>query len=134
MPGGQPLFLCSPESHCAHAMLAMLLGLRGCTAIWLMPAAAVAAAGLSRWVGWKQWEMGKGIRPKQGFARHAPTPPHPTPHLHTPTSALRMQPHWQESWPAGQALCPASPEPTSGWAADGFYSASGSWIGYPHCL
>ena len=85
MPGGQPLFLCSPESHCAHAMLAMLLGLRGCTAIWLMPAAAVAAAGLSRWLGWKQWEMAKGIRPKQGFARHAPTPPYPTPPPpHTP--------------------------------------------------
>ena len=143
VPGGQPLFLCSPGGHCAHAMLAMILGLRGCTAIRLIPAAAVAAAVLSRWVGWKQWEMGKGIRPKQGFARHAPTPPTsltphtPTstpPHPHTPTPALRMQPHWQESWPAGQALCPASPEPTSGWAAGGFYSASGSWIGYPQCL
>ena len=85
MPGGQPLFLCSPGGHCAHAMLAMLLGLRGCTAIRLIPAAAVAAAVLSRWVGWKQWEIGKGIRPKQGFARHAPTPPTSlTPH--TPTS------------------------------------------------
>ena len=85
VPGGQPLFLCSPGGHCAHAMLAMLLGLRGCTAIWLIPAAAVAAAVLSRWVGWKQWEMGKGMRPKQGFARHAPTRHTPlTPH--TPTS------------------------------------------------
>ena len=135
VPGGQPLFLCSPGIHCVHAMLAMLLGLRGCTAIRLMAAAAVAVAGLSQWVGWKQWEMGKKYQAQARLCPACPdTPTPPPPHPHTPTPALRMQPHWQESWPAGQALCPASPEPTFGWAAGGFYSASGSWIGYPQCL
>ena len=88
------------------------------------------------WVGSNgKWERVSGpSKASPGMPRH---PPHPTPHTPTsthPTPALRMQPHWQESWPAGQALCPASPEPTSGWAAGGFYSASGSWIGYPQCL
>ena len=136
VPGGQPLFLCSPGGHCAHAMLAMILGLRGCTAIRLIPAAAVAAAesvgGLEAMGNGKRYQAQARLRPACPDTPHIPHTPHP--HIYTPTPALRMQPHWQQSWPAGQALCPASPEPTSGWAAGGFYSASGSWIGYPQCL
>ena len=52
-------------------MLAMLLGLRGCTAIGPMPAAAdVAAAGLSRWVGRKQQAMVNEIGPPLACPPH----------------------------------------------------------------
>ena len=130
MPGGQPLFLCSPGGplctcHVGDASGAQRLHSHSADSCCCCCCSrAESVGGLEAMGNRKRHQAQARLRPACPDTPHIPHTPHP--HIHTPTPALRMQPHWQESWPAGQALCPASPEPTSGWAAGGFHSASGS--------
>ena len=87
------------------------------------------------WVGSNgKWATVSGpSKASPGMPGHAPTHTH-TPHPTSTPTCIANAATLAGELASRSALCPVSPEPTSGWAAGGFYSASGSWIGYPHCL